>query len=115
MKKIGVLVCLVFLAASCTTTSKSLYTWNDYEQASYRYYKNQTPEDTEKLMKTYQAMINKPKGSRKVAPPGIHAEYGYFLLQENKKEEGIAMLQKEKELYPQSAKFMDRLIKQFSE
>ncbi len=115
MRHLYLLTVLALLCASCTNTPKSLYSWNDYENASYSYYKDQTPESSEKLMKTYQAMINNPKGSRKVAPPGIHAEYGYLLLQNNKKDEGLAMFQKEKELYPQSAIFMDRLIKQFSE
>ncbi|WP_321332750.1 DUF4810 domain-containing protein [uncultured Bacteroides sp.] len=113
MRKYLMLLIVAAGFASCTTTG-SLYNWNDYVDASYKYYKKQTPEATEHLMKTYEAMINKPNGSRRVIAPGICGEYGYFLLQNGKKEQGIAMLQKEKELYPESAVFMDRLINQFS-
>lgn len=102
------------MLASCTTTT-TLYNWNDYVNSSYQYYKQQTPESTARLMKTYEAMINKPNGSRKTIAPGICAEYGYFLIQNGKKEEGVTMLKKEKELYPESTQFMDRLIKQFAE
>ncbi|OAV72895.1 hypothetical protein Barb7_03035 [Bacteroidales bacterium Barb7] len=60
-------------------------------------------------------MIKKPKGTRKVVAPGIYAEYGYLLLQNGKKAEGLTMLKKERELYPESAIFMDNLINKFSE
>lgn len=113
MRKFILLFFLCVAFVSCTTTS-SLYGWDNYVDTSYKYYKKQTPKAKEALMKTYEAMINHPRGSRKTVPPGICAEYGYFLLQNGKKDQGLAMLQKEKELYPESAVFMDRLIKQFS-
>lgn len=114
MKKFLLLGCATFLLISCTS-SKKLYDWKNYESASYQYYKKQTPEASLELMKTYETMIKNPKGTRKTIAPGIYAEYGYFLLQNGKKEEGIAMLKKEKELYPESSAFMDRLINRFSE
>ncbi len=114
MKKILLFGFSLFMLTSCMT-STSLYDWKNYETTSYLYYKKQTPEATEQLMKTYEAMINKPNGSRKTIAPGICAEYGYFLLQNGKKAEGVAMLKKERELYPESKVFMDRLINRFSE
>ena len=98
---------------SCSSTTK-LYEWRNYEDSSYRYLKAQTPEAQEDLMKTYKTMIGKSKGSRAVVPPGIYAEYGYLLIMNGKREEGVQMLEKEKELYPESTVFMNRLIKQFS-
>ena len=106
---------ILLATASCTTTQKSLYNWDRYTTTSYQFYKKQTPEATEALMKTYENMIKKTTGTRKTAAPGVHAEYGYFLIQNGKKDDGIVMLKKEKELYPESSIFMDRLIKQFSE
>ena len=47
-------------------------------------------------MKTYEDIIKESKGTRKVVPPGICAEYGYFLIQNGKQEEGLAMFTKEK-------------------
>lgn len=114
MRKLLLAGVALWMLTSCATTT-SLYNWNNYVDSSYQYYKKQTPESTERLMKTYEAMIKKPNGSRKTIAPGICAEYGYFLIQNGKKDEGVTMLKKEKELYPESTQFMDRLIKQFSE
>ena len=113
MRKLFLAGAVLLILSSCTTTTTTLYSWNDYTNSSYQYYKQQTPESTARLMKTYEAMIKKPNGSRKTIPPGICAEYGYFLIQNGKKDEGVAMFKREKELYPESSVFMDRLIKQF--
>ena len=83
----------------------------------------------------YEDMVTYPGGTRRVPPPGICAEYGYMLLiPENAAifaehatamqrrsfastdydaffaEKGKEMLQKEIELYPESAKFIAPLI-----
>lgn len=65
-------------------------------------------------MKTYEKMIERFESGRSKLPPGIYAEYGYFLVASGKTDEGVEMFQKEKQLYPQSHVFMDRLIKKFS-
>ncbi len=38
-------------------------------------------------------LIQKQKGSRKVVPPGLYAEYGYALYMGGKKEEAIELSQ----------------------
>ena len=111
MKKLLGLFLTILLLTSCTTTT-SLYSWGNYEDASYNYYKKQTPEAAEALLKSYQNIINKQKGSRKVVPPGIYAEYGFMLIQTGKRDEGIINLKKEIELYPESKVFIERIINQ---
>lgn len=103
--------CSVVLLCACTTTN-SLYSWNNYENSSYNYFKKQTPESTQALLKTYAKIIEQQdRGTRKVVPPGTYAEYGFLLVQNGKKEEGLAMLKKEIETYPESKVFIDRIIK----
>ena len=83
----------------------------------------------------YEDIVSNPGGMRKMPPPGICAEYGYMLLiPENANifaehatsmqkrtfdsgdyatffpEKGKELLQKEIELYPESAKFITPLI-----
>lgn len=106
-----------------------------YEDLAYKNYDKQTPESLCKLICMYEEMVTDPGGSRRMPPPGICAEYGYMLLiPENAAifaehatamqkrtfasgdyasffpEKGKEMLQKEIELYPESAKFIAPLI-----
>jgi hypothetical protein len=110
MKKIIFISISVFLLASCST-KKPLYSWGKYETTSYDYLKNSDEKSTQELIETYQRIIEKQKGTRKVVPPGIYADYGFILLQANKTEEGKAMLLKEIALYPESKVFIDRILK----
>lgn len=106
-----------------------------YENLAYKNYDKQTPESLCKLICMYEDIVSNPGGTRRMPPPGICAEYGYMLLiPENaaifaehatamqKKtfasgdyatffpEKGKELLQKEIELYPESAKFIAPLI-----
>lgn len=110
-----------------------------YENLAYQSYDKQTPKSLCNLVAVYENMVTKPGGTRQVPPPGICAEYGYLLLQPEtaetflnnatpaqKKlfqsddygalfmERGKEMLQKEIELYPESAKFIEPLIKKLA-
>jgi hypothetical protein len=110
MKKLLSLLIPVILLASCTVT-KPLYSWHKYEISSYNYLKNNDEKSTQELIKNYEEITAKQKGSRQVVPPGIYADYGFILLQMGKNEEGNAMLEKEIALYPESKIFIDRIIK----
>lgn len=114
MKKIFLLSGFILLLSSCST-QKNLYSWDKYTTTSYNYYKKQTPESEEALMKTYQRIITKAENQNSRIAPGIYAEYGFFLMKNGKRDEGLTYITKEKELYPESTPFIDRLIKQFSE
>lgn len=110
MKKLLFSTITVLMMASCTV-QKPLYTWDKYEVTSYNYLKNNDEKSTQALIETYQNIIEKQQGSRGVVPPGVYADYGFILLQDNKTDEGKAMLLKEVELYPESKTFIDRILK----
>lgn len=103
---------LTLLLSSCATT-KTLYSWYDYDDAVHSFTKDRTPKSEEHLIKVYERLINTPNGTKKMVQPGICAEYGYLLLKQDKKEEGLKLLKKEVELYPESKVFITRIIKQF--
>ena len=110
-----------------------------YEHLAYKSYDKQSPQSICGLVAVYENMVSHPGGSRQVPPPGICAEYGYLLLQpetattflENAsssqkslfgstdysvlfRERGQEMLEKEIEYYPESAKFIEPLIKKLA-
>lgn len=106
-----------------------------YEHLTYKSSDKQTPESLCKLICMYEEIVSYAGGSRGVPPPGICAEYGYILLNpENAEifakyatgiqkktfdstdyatifpEKGKELMQREIELYPESAKFIAPLI-----
>lgn len=111
-----------------------------YEQLAYANYDKQSPESLCQLVCLYEDMVQNPGGIRGVVPPGIYAEYGYLLLlpstatafeqhatERQRKvfstsnysdlfsRKGIEMLHKEIETYPESAKFINPLIKRLTD
>ena len=110
MKKAIILITGTLLIVSCSV-QKPLYTWSDYNKTSYDYLKKSNEKATQNLIESYQKIISEQKGSRKVPPPGIYADYGFLLLQTEHNEEGKQMLAKEIEYYPESKVFIDRILK----
>lgn len=114
MKKILIVICCALFFASCQT-QQSLYSWYDSEEATYVYTKRGTEETLAKAMAQYEKVIKKQKGLRGVVPPGVNAEYGYLLCKAGKKEEGLALLRAEIQSYPESERFISRIIKQLEQ
>lgn len=108
---IGAIAALSLSVTSCNTT-QSLYSWYNYEDVTYQYCKKSTKELEVKVLEQYKKVTDKQKGTRKVVPPGMYAEYGYLLCKTGKKEEGMSFLKKEIELYPESETYISRIIKQ---
>lgn len=111
MKKLFIAVVVAMTLGSCSTT-KTLYSWYNYEDATYQYNKKRTDELKVKVLEQYKKLTDKQKGVRGVVPPGLYAEYGYMLYMSGKKEEGLSFLKQEIALYPESDKYISRIIKQ---
>lgn len=106
----GVLASLALvLLASCGTPT--LYSWGNYEATSYAVAKSPSEKNIQHLIKTYEEMINSPKGTRQLPPPGICAEYGYLLIKQGQHERGRKLLEQEIKLYPESSTFIQSLLK----
>lgn len=144
MKKLLVISIACFVLSSCGTTALYYWGGvsngaTTYEDLAYKSYDKQTPESICKLVVAYEDIVQHPSGTRLVPPPGVCAEYGYLLLQpetaavfaeyatqkqksvfgsfdyvELFREKGEAMMKKELDLYPESAKFIEPLIKRFT-
>lgn len=116
MKKILFMTMLAYMLASCGSKNilkePALYTWYDTENATYQYLKKNTEEDLAKAMEQYKLVVESPNGARKIAPPGMYAEYGYLLVKSGQIEEGLTLLNAEIENYPMSKVYISRIIKQ---
>ena len=77
------------------------------------YVKVPNDETLQSLFATYQRIMDGQNGEtvyRNTVPPGVCADYGYMLILAGKTDEGKALLLKEKELYPESAVFIERVL-----
>ena len=111
MKKIFLVIFVAMCIASCTTT-QTLYSWYNYEDMTYQCSKKRTDELKVEVLKQYKKMADKQRGMRGVVPPGLYAEYGYLLYMTGKQDEGLKFLNEEIKLYPESEKYISRIIKQ---
>lgn len=109
MRKILLLTIIALGGVSCATQTQ-LYNWKGYDDAVYAYTKTTDEKSVENLMAVYQKLMNNSGGSRKVPPPGVCADYGFLLIQGGKIDEGKALLIKETTLYPESKKFINRIL-----
>ena len=112
MKKLILFFGIIIGFFTSCSSPQNLYSWYDYEDATYQYNKKRTDELKVKMMDQYLKLIQKQKGFRKVVPPGLYAEYGYALYMGGKKEEGIDFLKQEIKLYPESEIYISRIVKQ---
>jgi hypothetical protein len=112
MKKILLLTIVALAGVSCATQPQ-LYNWRGYDNAVYAYTKTTDEKSVENLMEVYRKLIDNSGGTRRTPPPGVCADYGFLLIQSGKTEEGKALLVKETALYPESKKFIDRILARF--
>jgi len=98
---------LIFLA-SCAT-KQNIYHWGGYEKLVEKTLESEEGDPTKQvsiLMKD----IAKAKEKGKPTPPGVYAHLGYmhYLLQDLRS--ALGFFNQEKELYPESHVFMNRII-----
>lgn len=110
MKNFTKLMLVAIVLSSC---AKPMYYWGDYDGAFYSHQKNLDDKSARKLLAAYKDMVNnaKKKSVRQVPPPGIYADYGFMLIKEGREREGERMLEKEMQTYPESAFFIQQLLK----
>ncbi len=113
MKKVLLFAAVVAVFVSCETQqSVQLYSWYNSENAVYNHTKKSTEATLTEAMAQYEKVVKHQNAYRRIAPPGANAEYGYLLYKAGKKEEGLTLLNAEIKAYPESEKFISRIIKQ---
>ena len=103
---------LFFIVTGCATHNTALYNYENYSESYYADVKNHTAQSQLSLQKSIELAIQNAQNSRsgRVAP-GLYANLGYIYLKQGQKHLAIENFKKEKALYPESAHFMDKMIK----
>lgn len=91
---------------------KPLYTYGNYSESYYASKKDVGSDTALELQKSIEYAIENSNESRsgRVAP-GMYANLGYIHLKGGETDKAIESFNKEKSIYPESAHFMDRMIK----
>lgn len=110
----ALIIAPAIIYSSCST-NRTLYSWYDYEKISYIYTKKNTEENRGYALEEYKKVIDHQVSLRKTVPPGIYAEYGYMLYKSGRKKEGLKYIKEEAKLYPESEKYISKLIKQLEQ
>lgn len=101
---------LSVLITGCATTQSSLYHWGHYEQLLYDAYNRPDKAEPELQIEKLTQDIEDAQGAGKRVPPGIYAHLGYLFIAQGNRDQSMAAFLKEKELYPESAVFIDGIM-----
>ena len=88
LRPLVLLLAAGLLLSACGPTAQILYNWGgdtdgvtEYERVSYRTAAKQSPESLCAMLVTFERLVSRPGGWRRVPPPGICAEYAWLLSQ----------------------------------
>lgn len=101
---------IAVLLGGCATGPRHLYNWDKYQPTLYQYYQKDRTSFDEQIA-ALQESIEKSRASGLPVPPGLHAHLGLLCMQTGKGAEALQHFEQEKILFPESAAFMDFLLK----
>lgn len=110
MKKLIFSFVISITLFSCS--SPGLYYWGKYESTYYNKVNKPGDESNSKHLEELKKIITKTEKSKKYnIGPGIYAEYGYYLLQQGKRELALPYFEKEKKYFPEGTTTINFIIK----
>ena len=109
MRIASVMVAALSVAFLSGCVAPGKYNWGNYDGSLYGYYKDPTRLDTH--LAEMENIIRTSEQTHMKVAPGIHAEYGYFLMQNGKSSLAVAQFEKEKTNWPESAQLMSSMIR----
>lgn len=102
----------LILLSGCAKNNQALYNYGTYSTSYYAYEQDMGPEKTLELQKAIEeAIANAHDSQSGRVPPGMYANLGYIYLKQGDSTKAVENFTQEKTLYPESARFMDSMLK----
>lgn len=101
---------LVLLAAGCAQPPKQMYMWEKFPRLQYDVLLKEGYSADAQILEL-QAHAEKARAGGAALPPGFRAHLGMLYLSVGKADEARGEWQAEKLAFPESAPYMDRLLK----
>jgi len=98
------------MALTGCASQQNLYHWGEYETLVYKMYNEPGAADPQTQIAELTADIEQAEQSGKKVAPGIYAHLGYMYALANNPAKSQAAFATEKQLFPESSQFIDRLL-----
>jgi hypothetical protein len=107
-------VALVFLAlVSMLALSGCRSAWSEYDDSLYEAFRSPGPEAYKAHSELLRRVIEESESDKGIPPPGVYAEYGYYLARLGRAAEAKKYFKAEVGAYPESAAFcqvLERMV-----
>lgn len=104
------LVAAPLLLVGCASAPQTLYQWDGYQSSVYQHF--QTDNNLDAQVAVLEKSLEKAKASDRRVAPGVHAHLGLLYANSGREQQALEQFAIEKSLFPESAIFMDFLLKQ---
>ncbi|HLQ36454.1 MAG TPA: DUF4810 domain-containing protein [Planctomycetota bacterium] len=104
------LLAVLLLAGACASP-KTIYPWGSYEQSVYNVCHGVTAADLTQDVQLLSNEVDRTRVEGRKVAPGVHAHLGYLYFMAGNSGAALAHFNAEKELYPESATFIDGLVR----
>ncbi|MBV2216040.1 MAG: DUF4810 domain-containing protein [Diaphorobacter sp.] len=110
--RLALSIAAALVMAGCATTShQPLYGWDGYQPQVYEYLKSSGNADAEQQVAKLEEAQQKIEQRGQALPPGYRAHMGMLYAKAGQDEKSVAALTAEKTTFPESASFMDFLLR----
>ncbi len=107
MALIGVSITMI----GCANQQKNLYGWGPYQQQVYNRFKAEgSPEEQ---IASLEEGLQKMRAANEIVPPGYYAHLGMLYGETGKDSQMVQELTAEKTAFPESASYMDFLMRKY--
>ena len=111
--RLAAAIALGIVFAGCAQAPKQLYHWEGFQGQLYQYFKGDSSSPEEQL-RVLDAQVQKARASGAVLPPGFRAHLAMIYLRLGRDGEAKQELEAEKANFPESAPYMDFLLKRMT-
>lgn len=104
---------LIGLLSACASRQPPLYNWETYQPQVRAYFQDEGG-DAEAQALAMEHNIETARAANQALPPGFHAHLGLLYLKIGKDDHALEQIESEKAAFPESAPFMDFLLRNTS-